>query len=77
MAATPNQDVPSMFALCQLVTGFNCPEQIIDYVQTPTDAAIASSTLGLFAVVVAYLAYYKLRNKNMDLDINRVNNPSI
>lgn len=55
---------------CALLPGF-CPDQLVEFIQTPTDASIASATFGLFAVAVAFLALSKLKKGDMDLDVNK------
>jgi hypothetical protein len=48
---------------------------LIDYQPKSTDATIVSFCLGLFAGVVCFLAWYKLRRQNMDMDHNLVRGP--
>ncbi|KAF2728666.1 hypothetical protein EJ04DRAFT_569334 [Polyplosphaeria fusca] len=43
---------------------------ILDYVGEPTDATITGQTLSLAAGVMAFVAWYKLRRSDMDMNYN-------
>lgn len=47
-----------------------CPDTTVQYVMAPTEAAVASSVIGLMAGIVGLIAYLQLKKRHMDMDVN-------